>query len=127
RENDEQILLKKASVLADAGRYNEAFPVVSTLIELYPDNPKYGAILTEQQMQSGRILMNADEMEQAADQFKKALLRSPNNKDALMYVINLESGMHRLDSALVYANKGLGYYPNDKDFLLKKVSVLSEQ
>ncbi len=127
REDDETLLLKKASVLADAGRYNEAFPVISTLIAQHPDNPRYGAILTEQQMQAGRLLMNADEMERAIRQFKQALQQSPQNRDALTYLINLESGIGRQDSALRYANIALQYYPDDKDFLLKKASVLSEQ
>ncbi len=127
REDDETLLLKKASVLADAGRYNEAFPVISTLIAQHPDNPRYGAILTEQQMQAGRLLMNGDEMERAIKQFKQALQQSPQNRDALAYVVNLESGMGRSDSALRYANIALQYYPDDKDFLLKKASVLSEQ
>jgi tetratricopeptide (TPR) repeat protein len=127
REDDEQLLLKKASVLADAGRYNEAFPVISTLIAQHPDNPRYGAILTEQQMQAGRLLMNSDEMEKALRQFKQALQISPQNRDALTYIVNLESGIGRPDSALRYVNLALQYYPDDKDFLLKKVSVLSEQ
>lgn len=127
REDDEQLLLKKASVLADAGRYNEAFPVISTLISQHPDNPRYGAILTEQQMQAGRLLMNSEEMEKALRQFKQALVLSPQNRDALTYIVNLESGIGRLDSALRYVNLALQYYPDDKDFLLKKVSVLGEQ
>lgn len=127
REDDESLLLKKASVLADAGRYNEAFPVISTLIAQHPDNPRYGAILTEQQMQAGRLLMNADEMERAIVQFKTALQHSPKNRDALTYLVNLESGIGRHDSALRYVNIALNYYPDDKDFLLKKSSVLSEQ
>jgi tetratricopeptide (TPR) repeat protein len=125
KEDDEQLLLKKASVLADAGRYNEAFPVIGKLIQLHPDNPKYGAILTEQQMKAGRLLMNSNEMQQAAKQFKDVLGANPNNKDALNYIINLESGMEQYDSALLYTNNALAFYPKDKDFLLKKASILS--
>ncbi len=125
--DDETLLLKKASVLADAGRYNEAFPVISKLIAQHPDNPRYGAILTEQQMQAGRLLMNVAEMEEAILQFKHALQFSPQNRDALTYLVNLESGIGRYDSAIRYADLALKYYPNDKDFLLKKASVLSEQ
>jgi len=127
KEDDEQLLLKKASVLADAGRYNEAFPVIGKLIEMHPDNKKYGAILTEQQLKAGRLLMNAEEAQEAVVQFKNVLAITPSNQDALKYVINLESGMGRYDSALYYINTALNYYPNDKDFLLKKVSVLSSQ
>ncbi len=127
REDDEALLLKKASVLADAGRYNEAFPVIGKLIELYPDNKKYGAILTEQQLKAGRLLMNAEEAQEAVIQFKNVLAVNPDNVDALKYVINLESGMARYDSALYYINTALNYYPDDKDFLLKKASVLSSQ
>lgn len=127
KEDDEQLLLKKASVLADAGRYNEAFPVIGKLIEMHPDNKKYGAILTEQQLKAGRLLMNAQEAQQAVVQFKNVLNVNPSNEDALKYVINLESGMGRYDSALYYVNTALNYYPNDKDFLLKKISVLSSQ
>src|SRR5690606_28271975 len=107
KEDDEQLLLKKASVLADAGRYNEAFPVIGKLIEMHPDNKKYGAILTEQQLKAGRLLMNAQEAQQAVVQFKNVLNVNPSNEDALKYVINLESGMGRYDSALYYVNTAL--------------------
>src|SRR5690606_22921502 len=36
KEDDEQLILKKAFVLADAGRYNGAFPVIGKLIEMHP-------------------------------------------------------------------------------------------
>ena len=126
REDDEQLLLKKVSVLADAGRYNEAFPFISKLISQHPDNPKYGAILTQQQLQAGKLLMNAEETEKALKQFKDVLAVNPANKDALNYVINLESGIGRPDTALAFVNLALRSFPEDKDFLLKKSSVLNE-
>lgn len=125
-KDDEQLLLKKASVLADAGRYNEAFPIIGKLIKQHPDNKKYGSILTEHQLILGRQLMNSDETEQAILLFKDVLVQNPGNRDALTYLINLESGVGRPQMSLVYLAAALTYFPNDKDFLFKRASVLSE-
>ena len=125
-KDDEHLLLKQASVLSDAGRYNESFQILGKLIRQHPDNVKYKTTLTDQQLQAGRRLMNNEETDQAIKQFKEVLLLSPGNRDALNYIINLESGVGMPDTALAYTAVALKYYPGDKDFLLKQSSVLTE-
>jgi len=121
------LLLKKSGVLADAGRYEEAAAIVTELATRYPEDQQLAGNLAEMRLTAGRTLMRAEEYDLAKQQFEQVLVVAPSNQDALDYMINLQSATGKPDSALYYADKALGYYPGNRDFLLKKASVLQEQ
>ncbi len=50
----------------------------------------------------------------------------PDNIDALNYMINIESASKNYPDAIYYCDQALGFYPDNKDFLLKKASVYAE-
>lgn len=119
-------LLKKSSVLADAGRYEEATAIAGQLATRFPADDRFSSNLAEMHLSAGRILMKAEEYDLAKQQFGQVLAVAPSNQDALDYMINLQSATGKPDSALYYADKALGYYPGNRDFLLKKASVLQD-
>lgn len=122
--DDEALLSKETAILSDAGRYEEAAQVARRLLAAHPGNAAYGATLADQQLAAGRILMQAEDYDLARTQLQQVLAQQPNNLDALNYLINLESGAGRPDSALAYANRALAAYPDDRELLLKKASIL---
>lgn len=123
--DNEDLVLRQASILADAGRYDESADVLEGLIARHPGDPRYVTAYTENRLLAGSRLLQQDEFQLAAGQLRAVLNNDPNNRDALNYLINLYSGSNQPDSALYFADNALAAYPNDREFLLKKSSVLS--
>lgn len=71
--------------------------------------------------------MAIDDYDGAREEYRTILQLQPRNLDALNGMINLESGSQRYDSALYYSDLALLNYPDNRDFLLKKSSVLEAQ
>ncbi|TWV96824.1 YaiO family outer membrane beta-barrel protein [Chitinophaga pinensis] len=92
----------------------------------HPQDAKYNANLIDLRLTAGRKLMQAEEYDMAAGEFRAVLAQSPNNIEALNYLINLETAVGQSDSALVYADQALQYYPDNKDLLLKKAGILTD-
>jgi YaiO family outer membrane protein len=121
---DDLLLLKKSSILADLGRYEEAAVITAALARKHPDDPRFAATFTEQRLTAGRLFMQAEEYDLAKEQYIQVLQQDPKNVDALNYMINLESATGQLDSAIMYADQALQYNPGNRDLLLKKAGVL---
>lgn len=123
---NQRFLLKKSAVLTEMGQHDEAAVIIEQLLNQSPGDEKYAASLVELRLNAGRILLQSEEYDLAAGQFRAVLAQSPGNTDALNYLINLHSATERQDSALYYADRALQYYPDNKDLLLKKAGVLTE-
>ena len=121
-----RFLVKKSSVLADMGQYDEAAEIAGQLLNRNPGDEKYSASLVDLRLTAGRILLQSEEYDLAAGQFRAVLAQSPDNIDALNYLINLETAVGQPDSALLYADQALQYYPDNKELLLKKAGVLTD-
>ena len=121
------LLLKKSGLLSETRKYEEAAAIARQLAARFPADERLNNHLTDLYLTNGRNYMRAEEYDLAKQQFKQVLDVSPDNMDALDYMVNLESATGQPDSALYYADKALGYYPGNRDFLLKKASVLQDQ
>lgn len=121
-----RFLLKKSAVLAAMGQYDEAADIAGQLLDRAPADPKYASNLTDLRLTAGRTLLQSEEYDMAARQFRAVLVQSPDNLEALNYLINLEAATGRADTALYYADQALTYYPDNKDLLLKKAGMLTE-
>lgn len=124
--DNSRFLLKKSGVLAETGQYDEAADIAAQLLNQHPQDAKYSANLVDLRLTAGRKLMQAEEYDMAAGEFRAVLAQSPNNIEALNYLINLETAIGQSDSALVYADQALQYYPDNKDLLLKKAGILTD-
>lgn len=117
--------LKQAGLLAEAGRYDEAANVLETVLARHPGDSRFVSAYTENRLLAGSRLLQQDEFRLAAAQLQAILVNDPNNRDALHYLVNLYSGSGQPDSALVFADRALAAYPDDREFLLKKSSILT--
>lgn len=63
---------------------------------------------------------------QARKELNYVLDRDPENRRALLFMIDVESWAGKKEQALEWAEKGLGYYPLDKEFMLSKAAVLQK-
>lgn len=124
--NDETLLLKKSSILFDAGNVEDAIALSKKLVQKKPNNSKYLGIYIDQSMAAGSNFMKTEDFDEAREQLKNVIAEQPNNVDALNYLINLESGSKNYNQALIYLNTALKNDPDNKELLLKKSAVLED-
>ena len=124
--DDQNLLFKKASILSDDKKYEEAAIITKDLLVRYPHNPRYLMAFVEQSLAISRESMQYEDFSSTIATLKEILDNQPDNKDALNYMINIESASKDYPQALHYCDQALKYYPGNRDFLLKKSSVYAE-
>lgn len=128
--DNEDFILKKAGILAEAGRYEEAAIITMYLHEKHPGNAVYTANLAEFRLAAGRALQQNEEYDLARIQFMEALAADSANLEALNYLINLEAAAGQYDNALKYVAQA---FRNDKkggasrDMMMKQASILQQK
>jgi YaiO family outer membrane protein len=120
------LAFRKAGLLEASGRFAEAASISRELLARYPENRKYLAAYIDQSLAAGKQSMQAEDYEQSVGLLREILVAQPGNTDALTYLINMESALQRYDSAVYYADLALQQYPDSREFLFKKASVLTE-
>ena len=125
--NNQVLQFKRAVVLQDAGLLDLAAAQAVELHKEHPSDLRYKNLVVDIKTSYAKNLMAIDDYDGAREEYRAIIKLQPQNTDALNGLINLESGSHRYDSALFYANNALAYYPENRDFLLKKSSVLEAQ
>lgn len=124
--NDEFLLFKKAAGLESYQRYSDAAQISKQLLEAHPENRQYLSSLVEQSLAAGRQSMAYDDYYNTIKVLREVLDKQPDNVDALNYIINVESAIKDYDSALYFADQGLRYYPDSKDFQFRKSTVYAD-
>ena len=122
----EALLYKKAGVLESYQHYAEAAQISKDLLQKYPDKRHYLLSFVEQSLAAGRQSLAYDDYSSTTTILKEVLEKQPDNLDALNYIINIETAFKQYDTAIVYADQALHYYPDSKDLLFKKASVYSD-
>lgn len=120
KPDDYELLMKKTSLLQDLRRYPEAIEVLQHILKVYPGDAKARQLDVGLRMEAGRYFMSEDPYLQ----FQAVLEKSPSNREALDYVINLASARGLHADALAFVNRALHFYPNDRALLAKKVAIL---
>lgn len=118
--NSYEYLTKKASLLEELRRYPEALEVVNRLIVLYPRDVKVQRMNYDMKMAAGRYFISQDPYLV----FQDVLSRTPSNREALDYVINLATARGLHNEALAFENRALSFYPTDQQLKLKKLGTL---
>lgn len=121
---NEGLLLKKAGILQEDTRYGASALLLDTLMTTYPGNGRYKSSYIELVLIQGRQMMQVEDYDAADGAFARVLQLSPDNTEALTTLINVELARGQSDSALLVVDQALSYYPDSRDFLLKKASVL---
>lgn len=123
---DEGLLYKKAGVLESYQHYAEAAQISRDLLQRYPDKRHYLNSFVEQSLAAGRQSLAYDDYSSTKTILQEVLDKQPDNLDALNYIINIETAFKQYDSAIVYADQALHYYPDSKDLLFKKAAIYSD-
>ncbi|HTJ13946.1 MAG TPA: tetratricopeptide repeat protein [Dinghuibacter sp.] len=121
---NETLLLKKAGILQDDTRFGEAARLLDTLRQTHPDNNRYRASYIDLLLTQGRQMMQADDYDAAAGMFSAVLAVDASQNEALTSLINADLARGQADSALAVAGQALTYYPDSREYLVKKASAL---
>lgn len=125
--DDVDYLYKRTVVLQEAGLLDLSASQAMAIQKQYPNEKRYQNLVVDVKTAHAKNLMSIDDYDGAREEYRTILRLQPNNWDALNGMINLESGTQRYDSALYYADLALLYYPDNRELLLKKSSVLESQ
>ncbi len=123
---DERFLFKKSATLEAYGRYADAAVISKQLLQKHPQSRQYLLSFVEQSLLASKQSMEYNDYFGTVGILREVLEKQPDNMDALNYLVNIEAANKQFDSAVYYADQALHYYPEDKDMLLKKSSVLAE-
>jgi len=125
--DDKDLLLKKASILTDMKRYEEAGAINYALMQRYPFSTKYRNAYTENLLAAGTSHQRNNAPDSALQAFNQVLAVNSRDSLALLYSINILNGRQAYDSALLYANRGIHYYPDNAAFLQKRAITLENK
>lgn len=123
---NESLLYKKAATLEAYQHYAEAAQISKDLLKRFPDRRQYLLGFVEQSLAAGRQSLAYDDYSNTTTILKEVLEKQPDNLDALNYIINIETAFKQYDSAIIYADQALRYYPDSKDLQFKKASVYAD-
>ncbi|HJT75201.1 MAG TPA: tetratricopeptide repeat protein, partial [Chitinophaga sp.] len=125
--DNKDLLLKKAGVLTSMKRYDEANAINYRLMQRYPFTLKYRTAYTDGLLAAGTAYQRDNAADSALATFRQVLAINRKDSMALLYSINLLNDKQQYDSALVYANQGIKYYPDNVTFLQKRAIILENQ
>ncbi len=111
--------LSKAKALAEAGRYDEAIPIVADLIKNYPDDADYSLLL-------GRLYSWKKDYTMATV-YLKPLVDAQPGAEPLEALINVYLWSGKNDSAMYYTQSAIDRFPRSTVFALNKVQLLLQQ
>ncbi|PWK70816.1 YaiO family outer membrane protein [Mucilaginibacter oryzae] len=116
--------IKKAGILAQAGKIREAAKLSEQLFKQNPDDPELRSLYLDQRLAAANACILAEAYDEAEGYLREVLKEDTGNRDALNYLVNTLDLQKRYTEALTTVNLALTRYPDDRDFLQKKASVL---
>jgi len=117
-------ILKKTAALSAGQQFDEALQVLQQSLKKLPDQSRLRSAYLDQLITAARTYRDQHNYILAHQYLQQALQIAPDNRLILTYLINLESAYEHHDEALVYANQALQYYPNDPEFIKRKLGIL---
>lgn len=118
--DSQDLILKKASLLAADKQYKEAYLTLEPLLAARAQDSTVNQAYLNMHLQAGSISMQAGDWNNARKEYLAVLLKDPANETAInqLYAIDIESKNY--EEALYYADLGLKHYPLSENFLFKK-------
>ncbi|OJV19395.1 MAG: hypothetical protein BGO21_30820 [Dyadobacter sp. 50-39] len=119
-----ELAIKRASLLAEKGKVNEACEASEVLYGRYPSDVRISTMHIEYLLLAGQSSMTAEEYDRAERYFLEVLNLDKGNKLALNYLTNLLDYTQRYKKAAYYVKYALSMFPDDREMRLKQSSIL---
>ncbi len=123
---NQELILKKADMLALMKNYSQAVILSEKLYQSFPDNKKYREAYADHLAGLSVLKLKNSDTSGAVASLEKAISLSPENKDILLYLVNINYITRDFSKSIYYCDKALKLDQRDTVFLLKKSSVLFE-
>ncbi len=120
---DKGMLLKEIGVLYDHKQYGAGAAALDAALKKFPADEKFLAAHTDLRLVAAAELQKRQEWQQAIQEYQSVLSRSPENKEALNALFNLNVRMGNTDRALQYAD-AIDRLQADGAILMKKADLL---
>lgn len=118
---------KKIELYEKQGNKKEAARLRKRILAIYPDDSSlqddyiyYASIHAREKAQEGNV-------DEAIRIYKDIINKQPNEVENYFYLINVYTQTGDLYNALIYTDRGLKTFPNNRDLILKKAGILAEQ
>lgn len=115
---DSDQMLDQAKAELNKKDYRKAIGLLQKASDISPRNLDVRMLL-------GRAYMLNAQYDRSRAELLYVTRQNPRYREAYGYLINLESTTGNWSEALCYADDGLYYYPSDREFILKKLDILS--
>jgi YaiO family outer membrane protein len=123
---DKKLWLQKITFYSLTNNTVEASRAIKRLLQIFPNDAEvqkqYNYITS---LQSTKIIKSRNPAK-AREFLNNSLLNSPQDKNTLLGLISVELQAGRWNTALEYTEQGLGYFPDDFDFIKKKIGLLEQ-
>lgn len=119
---DPILVMKKIGLLQEMHQYPEAITYIETLQKKY-NSPTLRKVLTDIKSESARYYNNTDPYVL----YQKVYEANPGNEEAYTYLLNNSISKGYYDDAAMYLKIGLKRNPNNKQLLLKQLSLFESQ
>jgi YaiO family outer membrane protein len=123
---DKKLWLQKITFYSLTNNTVEASRAIKRLLQIFPNDAevqKQYSYITS--LQATNIIKNKNPAK-AREFLNNSLLNSPQDKNTLLSLISVELQAGRWNTALEYTEQGLGYFPDDFDFIKKKIGILEQ-
>ncbi|WP_326993483.1 tetratricopeptide repeat protein [Chitinophaga sp. 212800010-3] len=123
---DTALLLKKSGLLESMHEYAAAAAISRQLVTAYPNSQLFRQVAADQQLLIARDAMQAGRYQPAKQALQTVLQLMPSNRDAHIYLVNLEYQQGNKQAALDAISNAYTYLGKDS-LLLQKQSAILEQ
>lgn len=122
--NDDYVF-KKSALLEEMGQYDEALKITKNLSERNPTNTRFRDIYSSQSTPYIKQLIENEKYDSAIVVINNLLDNDPTNSLAYHYAINVNSQIKNYTDGILFCNKAMQYYPESRDFRLKKADMFT--
>lgn len=124
---DREFLLKKSDVLTAMQRYSEAGEITSGLMARYPYTLQYRNAYIESLLSAAAQQKRLNQGDSAMNSYRQVLALNPRDSLAQINLINMHLERQAYDSAHIYINQSLHWYPGWVDVRLRQAQAFEGQ
>ncbi len=125
RNDDYQF--KKAGLLEEMGRYDNAMDITASLAQKNPNNARYKDAISSQATPYIKQLIENEKYDSAMSVIEMLIERDPYNIQAHNYAINVQAAKKDFPKGIEYCDRALNYFPQSRDLQLKKAGMLTSK
>lgn len=123
---DRDLWRRKIGFYRRMGNEHEADDALERLSRIYPNDSLVLADVRRRNLENWGNVLKGSSMSEAANNLERWIDRDPTVLEYYLELVNTYIKMGEYEKAIGAANRGLHYFPDNKDLIHKTVSVMSD-